>query len=67
MTLFISALASLISVVNPIGAIPVFLSLTPHDTSHERNKTAMHTSIYFFSYTDFFFPGRKLYPKLFWN
>lgn len=48
MTLFISALASLISVVNPIGAIPVFLSLTPHDTAHERNKTAIHTSIYFF-------------------
>jgi len=47
MSLIITILASLISVVNPLGAVPVFLSLTPDYTKAERNKTAMLTSIYF--------------------
>ena len=47
MTLVITILASLISVVNPLGAVPVFLSLTPDYTRQERNKTALLTSIYF--------------------
>lgn len=47
MALIITILASLISVVNPLGAVPVFLSLTPTYTKRERNKTALMTSIYF--------------------
>lgn len=47
MTLIITILASLISVVNPLGAVPVFLSLTPDYTKAERNHSAMMTSIYF--------------------
>lgn len=47
MTLAITILAALISVVNPLGAIPVFLSLMAHHTEEERNKTALMTSVYF--------------------
>lgn len=45
--LFFNVLASLFSLVNPLGAIPVFLAMTPHYTSSERNSTAFQTSIYF--------------------
>ena len=44
---FAAILASLFSVVNPLGAIPVFLALTPGDTAAERRQTAMKTSVYF--------------------
>lgn len=47
MDLFISVLASLFSVVNPIGALPVYTSLTDRYTSKERNRTALSASIYF--------------------
>ncbi|MDF1697087.1 MAG: MarC family protein [Saprospiraceae bacterium] len=47
MTLAITILASLFSVVNPLGAIPMFLSLTGDYTPEERNKTSLLTSIYF--------------------
>lgn len=47
MSIFIACLASLISVVNPLGAIPVFLALTPDHTIRERNITSRQTSIYF--------------------
>ncbi|MEZ5057197.1 MAG: MarC family NAAT transporter [Saprospiraceae bacterium] len=56
--LFIAVLASLFSVVNPIGAVPVFLSLTPDYTPAERDKTAIHTSLYFvLILLSFFFAG----------
>lgn len=45
--LFVAVLASLFSVVNPLGAVPVFLALTPDYTKQERNHTARNTSIYF--------------------
>ncbi|MEQ8707205.1 MAG: MarC family NAAT transporter [Phaeodactylibacter sp.] len=45
--LFLAVLASLFSMVNPLGAIPVFLAMTPHYTSQERTQTALHTSLYF--------------------
>ena len=45
--LFVATLAALFSVVNPFGAVPVFLAMTPHYTAAERNKTALQTSIYF--------------------
>ncbi len=47
MELFVSVLAALFSVVNPMGAVPVFLAMTPEHTKVERQKTALHTSIYF--------------------
>lgn len=47
MELFVSVLAALFSVVNPMGAVPVFLAMTPEHTKQERQKTALHTSIYF--------------------
>ena len=47
MTLAITILAALFSVVNPLGAIPMFLSLTADYTPQERNKTSLLTSIYF--------------------
>lgn len=57
-TLFITFLAALFSVVNPIGAIPVFLALTPDYTPAERNSTALFTSIYFTAILlAFFFAG----------
>lgn len=45
--LYITLLASLFSVVNPLGAVPVYLAMTPKYSIHERKKTAFHTSIYF--------------------
>lgn len=45
--LAITILASLFSVVNPLGAIPVFLSMTADDTKEERNRTSLMTSFYF--------------------
>ncbi len=47
MELFFAVLASLFTVVNPFGAVPVFLAMTPSYTSHEREHTARVTSIYF--------------------
>jgi len=46
-TLAITILASLFSVVNPLGAIPVFLTLTADESKAERNRTSLMTSIYF--------------------
>ena len=45
--LFIAVLASLFSVVNPIGAVPIFLSMTSNYSPAARNKTVLTTSIYF--------------------
>jgi len=57
-TLFITVLASLFSVVNPLGAVPVYLALTPGYTKQERNKTALMTSLYFvIILLAFFFAG----------
>jgi len=46
-TLGVTILASLFSVVNPLGAIPIFLSLTADHTPEERSRTSLFTSIYF--------------------
>lgn len=57
-TLFITVLASLFSVVNPMGAVPVYLALTPGYTRRERNRTALTTSFYFvLILMSFFFAG----------
>lgn len=44
---FLSTLVALFSVVNPLGALPVYLAMTPEYTPAERNRTAKHTSLYF--------------------
>lgn len=56
--LFFAVLASLFSLVNPMGAVPVFLAMTPHYTKAEREHTAVHTSLYFtLILLAFFFAG----------
>ncbi|MBK7871872.1 MAG: MarC family NAAT transporter [Saprospiraceae bacterium] len=56
--LFVAVLASLFSVVNPIGAVPVFLGMTANYTKRARNKTVLYTSIYFTAILlVFFFAG----------
>ncbi len=45
-TTTISVFAALFSVLNPLGAVPVFLAMTPTDTKEERNTTARSTAIY---------------------
>lgn len=58
MELFFAIFASLITVVNPIGAIPMYLSLTHDYDKGERNNTALNTSIYFIIILlSFFFAG----------
>lgn len=42
---YVQLLAGLISVVNPIGAMPIFLSLTASKTPVQRKQTAMATAI----------------------
>lgn len=48
MTLAITILASLFSIVNPLGAIPMFLALSEGYTDKERETASRKTSIYFF-------------------
>lgn len=56
--LFFTVLAGLFSVVNPLGAVPVFLAMTPTFDRRERAKTARNTSIYFvLILLTFFFAG----------
>lgn len=47
-TLFIAAFTSIISVANPLAAMPVFLSLTEHNTGSERAVIAQKSSFYMF-------------------
>ncbi len=48
LTLFIAAFTSIISVANPLAAIPVFLSLTEGNTDSERVGIAQKASFYMF-------------------
>jgi len=43
---FLAIYASLFSVLNPLGSVPVFLALTPDETKAQRNKVARTTSMY---------------------
>ena len=47
LSLFVAVFGSLFSVVNPMGAVPVFLAMTPDYTKKERYVAARNTSIYF--------------------
>jgi multiple antibiotic resistance protein len=58
---FFVIFGALITVVNPIGAIPMYLSLTGDFTNKERNDTALNTSIYFILILlSFFFAGSSI-------
>lgn len=60
-----AVLASLFSLVNPLGAIPVFLAMTPHYTKQERAHTALQTSLYFTLILMAFYLGGTLILKFF--
>jgi multiple antibiotic resistance protein len=47
-TLFIAAFTSIISVANPLAAMPVFLSLTENNSDPERINVAKKSSFYMF-------------------
>lgn len=48
-TFLFGAFTSIISVANPLGAMPVFVSLTPHNTDAERITIAKKSSFYMFA------------------
>lgn len=45
MELFLFAFASLFSIINPLGTVPVFVGLTSDESSIERNNTSLLTAI----------------------
>jgi multiple antibiotic resistance protein len=47
-TLFVAAFTSIISVANPLAAMPVFLSLTERNSDSERTYIAQKSSFYMF-------------------
>lgn len=47
MDFFFATLFSLFSIVDPPGAIPVYMAMTGNRPAAERNKIALHTSLYF--------------------
>ena len=58
LSLFLATLGSLFSVVNPFGAVPMYLTLTTEYTPHERSATARRTALYFMCIlVAFFFAG----------
>ncbi len=63
--LFIAVLGGLFSLVNPLGAVPVFLALTPHYSRLERQRTAFLTSLYFSLVLLLFFFGGSLILSFF--
>jgi multiple antibiotic resistance protein len=46
MDLFVNSLIAITSIVNPLGAVPLFLALTPTYNQKERDRTSLYTSIY---------------------
>ncbi len=57
----IAVLGGLFSVVNPLGAVPVFISMTNTETREQRNVIARNTSIYlFFILLSFFLAGTAI-------
>ncbi len=63
--LFLATLASLFTIVNPIGAVPVYLAMTPHYTQSDRRRTAWQTSIWFACILLAFFLGGKFILSFF--
>jgi multiple antibiotic resistance protein len=56
-SLFIAVLAKLFSIVNPFGAVPMYLTMTAHYSEAERKKLVRNTSIYFVAILLAFFWG----------
>lgn len=54
-TYLIAAFTSIISVANPLGAMPVFISLTDQDNDKERVAIAKKASFYMFAILTIFF------------
>lgn len=48
LTFFVAAFTSIVSVANPLAAVPVFVSLTEQNTEHERFAIARKASFYMF-------------------
>lgn len=44
-TEYLKSLAALISIVNPVGAIPVFIKLTDSQTQAERDRTSLRSAV----------------------
>ena len=58
LTFFLATLGSLFSVVNPLGAVPIYLTLTSASTAAQRALTARKTAMWFFLIlVTFFFAG----------
>lgn len=58
MELLVATLVSLFSVVDPIGAVPLFIALTPGASPADRSRTALLASLYFLGIMiAFFFAG----------
>ena len=55
--IFVPVLVKLFSVVNPVGALPMYLTLTANYTQAERNRTALRTTLYFIGILLAFFWG----------
>ncbi|MFM2266833.1 MAG: hypothetical protein RL757_274 [Bacteroidota bacterium] len=47
LAILIEVLAKMFSIVNPMGALPMYLTLTAHYSEAERLRTVRNTSIYF--------------------
>ena len=45
--IFFTVFAALFSVVNPLGAVPVYLAMSPTFSHKERKETALQASVYF--------------------
>jgi multiple antibiotic resistance protein len=56
-SLFIAVLAKLFSIVNPFGAVPMYLTMTAHYSDGERKKLVRNTSMYFVAILLAFFWG----------
>jgi multiple antibiotic resistance protein len=65
LSLFFSTLASLFTVVNPLGAVPVFLAMTSEYSAPERTRVARNSSLYFVIILLAFFLAGKLILSFF--
>ncbi len=46
LTIFIAVLTRLFSIVNPVGAVPLYLSLSAEHTDAERSRISLNASVY---------------------
>ncbi|MEM7108106.1 MAG: MarC family protein [Bacteroidota bacterium] len=65
MEIFLAAFSSLFSVVNPLGAMPIFIMLTQESTKLEKRRQAIKISIYIIAILLTFFFGGNLILNFF--